>query len=166
MLFLSDYCVYRLLNDWITQVTSFSGRNTDWAISWDMIQISVSCTTSFNISSDVHSFLFHAITSSHMFSVLAFLLICGGNSDLCRHIEECENCIYCSILYQDEQNLKSENMFHTVSNKAICNLLDGGRATMFTEACFCSFINRKQQRPKDQFLGIKDQYGFFKMRTD
>ncbi len=68
-------------------LTSFLGWNSDWAIIWDRIRISVSCTLSFNIPSDVHSCLFCAETgikvrrrSVHMLFALPLLLNWGAKA--------------------------------------------------------------------------------------
>ncbi len=53
---LHDICLQAII------LTSLRGWNTDWEITWDGIQISVSCTLSFSIPSDVNSCLFHAET--------------------------------------------------------------------------------------------------------
>jgi len=62
-----------------------------------MIQIS-----SFNIPSDVHSFLFHAVTGSKAEEIIhsrvlhaAALLELRRYSDLSRHIKDLQNSIYC-----------------------------------------------------------------------
>ncbi len=78
--------------------------------------ISVSCTLSFNILSDVHSCLFHAVSGINAQETPSAV---SRYSDPSLHIKQHQNDIYCLNIVINGQK-----------HKAYCNLLNGRCTTM------------------------------------